>query len=200
MKVARKLGAGVAALASLALVSLSGGTAQASPGNWNLDTAYASNMCLDAAYVANDPVQNPWRNGDTVQMWHCNQQAQQGWIFHIQGYQPNGLPIFTITNQRSGLCLDMDISGGSVGGTGYDYYGHRVQLWTCNGWDNQLWYQGYGYAGDSVLQAGNGAKAGCGCDYLDAKNFGGWTPADDGDPVLVWDYIGYDAPQNWTWS
>ncbi|GHD87077.1 hypothetical protein GCM10010508_17450 [Streptomyces naganishii JCM 4654] len=41
---------------------------------------------------------------------------------------PSGVPAFTITNQRSGLCLDMDISGGTYHNISNDYKGHVVQL------------------------------------------------------------------------
>ncbi len=76
----------IAAMTALVMVDVSMGTAHASPGDWQLHTPYASNMCLDAAYAPGDPRQDPSKNGDKVQMWVCNGQAQQGWIFHPRPY------------------------------------------------------------------------------------------------------------------
>lgn len=201
----------VAAMTALVMVDVGMGTAHASPGNWQLHTPYASNMCLDAAYAPGDPHQDPSKDGDKVQMWVCNGQAQQGWVFHPVR-SPSGVPAFTITNQRSGLCLDMDISGGTYDNIPNDYKGHRVQLWHCitnNGQPeaNQVWYQLFGdYDGWARLQSGS--DYGGSFDFMDAKNYGGTDPSQNGDPVLVWDYYSPtlpdgrhgDAPQNWNWT
>ncbi|KJS61724.1 RICIN domain-containing protein [Streptomyces rubellomurinus] len=200
----RALRTSLTAVAALAMAWWAPGMAQANPGNWQLHTPYASNMCLDADYVAGSQTQNPWRNGDKVQMWVCNDQAQQGWLFHPVS-TPSGVPAFTITNQRSGLCLDMDISGGTHDNIPNDYLGHLVQLWHClndssgHPVPNQVWYQLSGdHDGWARLQSG--ADTGGTFNFMDAKNYGGTDPSQNGDPVLVWDYIPGDSPQNWNWT
>ncbi|MCW7538055.1 RICIN domain-containing protein [Aquabacterium sp. A7-Y] len=68
------------------------------------------------------------RDGGKVQLWACNGQPQQGWIF-----TPLGDNMWTIQNHLSGQCLDGDLNG-------IPNDGAIVQLWRCNGWLNQTWH------------------------------------------------------------
>jgi hypothetical protein len=63
--------------------------------------------------------------GTVVDIYTCNGGSNQLWQAHPDG---------SITNDESGLCLD--VSGqGTANGT-------KVDLWTCNGGTNQQWALG----------------------------------------------------------
>jgi len=71
------------------------------------------NKCLDA-------YQNGTSNGTKVVIYDCNSGTNQQWTLN-----PNG----SITNLRSGLCLDAAGAG----------KGALAQLWSCSGANNQQW-------------------------------------------------------------
>ena len=62
-------------------------------------------------------------NGTKVQLWDCNNQAQQNWRSYTDG---------TIRSSKNGKCLDADLN--TINGNGT-----KVQLWDCNGQPQQRW-------------------------------------------------------------
>jgi len=68
-----------------------------------------------------------------VQLWDCNNQAQQNWVVRSDG---------TIRSSKNGKCLDADVNNINTNGT-------RVQLWTCNGSRQQQWAITGGATGSS---------------------------------------------------
>lgn len=113
----------------LSAVCMSTPVAQGSPRLTPQSTAlyelynWPNDKCLDA---------NVWAinaDGDYVQLWQCNAQAQQSWSFDYN------LPSTPIVNGMSGLCLDADASGSNLGTDG-----DKVQLWHCNGEPQQQWW------------------------------------------------------------
>lgn len=70
--------------------------------------------CVDSAFGATTP-------GAFAIIWPCSSAANQ-WSLNANG---------TVTDVRSGLCLDVTQNGTSDGSP--------VQLWTCNGGENQVW-------------------------------------------------------------
>jgi hypothetical protein len=95
-------------------------------GNTGQFINQADGLCLDADV-------NHLGNGDKVQLWQCNGQAQQSWCFAgVLG--PGACSPFgnrTIVNFDDYLCLDARAQ--NLGP--YD----TVQLWSCNGRSNQNW-------------------------------------------------------------
>lgn len=81
-----------------------------------------SGACLD---VANGAIEN---ETDVIQ-WNCNAGAAQDWQFTDVG---DGY--YTLTNPKSGRCLDVDGTDGS--GTAD---GRNVWQYDCNGGDGQKW-------------------------------------------------------------
>ncbi|MET7451680.1 RICIN domain-containing protein [Streptomyces sp. NPDC005574] len=77
-----------------------------------------SQMCLDA-------YDNQTSAGTKVEIWSCNGQTNQQWLFNSNG---------TITGSQSGLCLD--VTGAATAN------GTLAELWTCNGQTNQQWTLG----------------------------------------------------------
>jgi hypothetical protein len=70
------------------------------------------------------------QNGTKVQLWQCNGWDNQAWYLNPIPGKPTGW--YTITNLGHNKCLDAD--NGTIGGNGT-----RVQMWDCNGWENQQW-------------------------------------------------------------
>jgi Ricin-type beta-trefoil lectin domain len=72
------------------------------------------------------------RNGGKVQLWACNWQSQQQWVFNPA---PASFPATTgwydlrMQGARS-YCLDADSNQGSANGT-------KVQVWSCLNGTNQ---------------------------------------------------------------
>lgn len=126
-------------------------------------------LCLDAEDDANG---NPNDNGDKVQLWDCNGQANQHWIVNI----PNTMSATgTVVNVASGKCLDAeDDANGNPNNNG-----DKVQLWTCNGSQNQQWFasdgDGFGNAYGLALDAEQDAKG---------------NPTENGDKVQLWQSTG----------
>ncbi|MFJ9846905.1 RICIN domain-containing protein [Kitasatospora sp. NPDC101155] len=89
------------------------------------------------------------------------------------------------TNNHGGKCLDGDLNGIGSNGT-------KVQLWDCNGWDNQAWYWTpvEGQSGTYTLQ--NGHSMQCLDGDLNTIN-------NNGAKVQLWGCNGWDN-QNWTWN
>ena len=81
----------------------------------------ARDRCLDADTHTGD------RNGTIVQLWTCNNSAQQRWVAtrNAQGY-------ITIKSRLNGRCLDADTHT-------LDRPSTIVQLWDCNGQSQQQW-------------------------------------------------------------
>jgi hypothetical protein len=85
----------------------------------------AASKCLDADATAGGV------NGNKIQIWDCNVQAQQSWTFWETS---PGSQVFYITNARyPSKCLDMDLNTFPSDGT-------KVQLWDCNYQKQQLFY------------------------------------------------------------
>jgi hypothetical protein len=187
-----RLAAALIIVAPLLAVIGMGAPAQAM-STWHIHVSYAGDgMCLDAADAPGDPHQDPTKDGDKVQMWQCNGAINQAWTFHETQTDP---PRFYITNDASGLCLDMNIANSDNSWTNFD--GRTVQLWHCNGWPNQTWAQEVAGNGDALLQSirDDGGTD----DFIDAQNFGGWNPGMNGDQLLVWGYND-GSTQSWYWN
>jgi alpha-galactosidase len=89
---------------------------RASNQQWTSDgqTLRALGKCLDSPATATP--------GTKVQIWDCNGGTNQQWTLNASG---------TISNVRTGLCLDVNGNATSNGTT--------VILWTCTGAPNQRW-------------------------------------------------------------
>ncbi|MFH8785181.1 RICIN domain-containing protein [Streptomyces roseoverticillatus] len=82
------------------------------------------NQCLDG-----DRTTIP-NNGAKVQLWGCNSWDNQSWYWTPVPNQPVGH--YTIQNGYRSQCLDGDLNT-------IPNNGAKVQLWACNGWNNQKW-------------------------------------------------------------
>ncbi|GAA1962092.1 hypothetical protein GCM10009838_18630 [Catenulispora subtropica] len=92
-------------------------------GSFTIYANVSVNACLDADATN-------MRAGGRVQVWACNGQPQQKWFpEYIYGgiIWHNGL--------NRGLVLDANNDGVQSPAT----WGDRVQLWTRNAWQNQIW-------------------------------------------------------------
>ncbi|MGW4651202.1 RICIN domain-containing protein [Kitasatospora sp. NPDC004289] len=128
-----------------------------------------SNRCLDA------DLNSIGGNGTKVQLWDCSGQAQQTWIWTPVAGQPVGY--YWIQTEYNHRCLDADLN--TIGGNGT-----RIQLWDCNGWDNQIWiWDGH------ALQTKKNARV------LDADLN---TIRYNGTYVQLWDRNG-GSQQTWVW-
>ncbi|MEW1839198.1 RICIN domain-containing protein [Nonomuraea angiospora] len=96
-------------------------------------------VCLDA------DTNTMGRDGTKVQLWECNDSAQQDWY-----YEPVNSSEAVIKNRRagSGYCLDADLNTIGRNGT-------KVQLWQCNGTPQELW-RGFGDINMKNVKAGTG--------------------------------------------
>ena len=81
---------------------------------------------VDLAGMCMDDNGNKTANGTKVQIWACNGNASQNWMF-VPGGSPGGAGTLTI----HGKCLDI-VSRGTANET-------KVQLYTCNSGANQQW-------------------------------------------------------------
>jgi hypothetical protein len=90
-----------------------------------------SGKCLDAENEPPSPT--PWNNGDTMQLWDCNGYGQQLWT---EG-PVNNDGFYGIQNDDTldTMCLD----GQADSNNNPNNNGDRVQLWQCNGQDQQMW-------------------------------------------------------------
>ncbi|MEU8545572.1 RICIN domain-containing protein [Streptomyces roseoverticillatus] len=82
------------------------------------------NQCLDGD---RNTIPN---NGAKVQLWGCNSWDNQSWYWTPVPNQPVGR--YTIQNGYRSQCLDGDLNT-------IPNNGAKVQLWACNGWNNQIW-------------------------------------------------------------
>ncbi|MER8186025.1 RICIN domain-containing protein [Kitasatospora sp. NPDC094015] len=114
-------------------------------------------------------------DGAKVQLWGCNGWDNQSWIWTPVSGQPIGY--YTIQNGHGGKCLDGDLNT-------INNDGAKVQLWGCNGWDNQMWI----WSGTTLRNA-HGGK--CLDGDLNTIN-------NDGAKVQLWGCNGWDN-QAWTW-
>jgi Ricin-type beta-trefoil lectin domain len=117
------------------------------------------NICLDADNSTLG------QNGTKVQLWQCNGWDNQAWFLVPIPNKPRGW--YTITNLgHNRKCLDAD--NGTIGGNGT-----RVQMWDCNGWENQQWLLFSNHTiqnaasrrcldGDSSTLPANGPRCSCG--------------------------------------
>ncbi|MDH6133831.1 hypothetical protein P3T37_003229 [Kitasatospora sp. MAA4] len=113
-------------------------------------------------------------NGGVVQLWDCN-----GWNNQVWDWVPstvNGAGWYTIQNDHGGQCLDGDLNG-------IPNNGAKVQLWGCNGWNNQQWAWG-----GATLVNGTGGQ----CLDGDLNTIG-----NNGGVVQLWACNGWDN-QAWT--
>jgi Ricin-type beta-trefoil lectin domain/Ricin-type beta-trefoil lectin domain-like len=84
-----------------------------------------SHRCLDA------DTNTIGGNGTKVQLWDCNGGPNQKWEWPGYAYGKSLLGS-TNRNAQSNRCLDADAN--TIGGNGT-----KVQLWDCNGRQNQFW-------------------------------------------------------------
>jgi hypothetical protein len=140
-------------------------------------------LCLDAE---NDSYDNPYNNGDHVQLWQCSGASNQQWIpYSISGGLEND---YIFKNAMSGLCLDAETDA-------YDNPnndGDPVQLWTCNKSLQQDW-QVYDNGADRTTTLVNGFTNQL---VLDAENDSYDNPSNNGDHVQLW-HERYTANQEW---
>ncbi|MDH6131998.1 hypothetical protein P3T37_001383 [Kitasatospora sp. MAA4] len=115
------------------------------------------------------------KNGAKVQLWGCNGWDNQGWNWTPAPGQPAGY--YVIQNGHGGQCLDGDLN--TIGNNGA-----KVQLWGCNGWDNQTWIWN-----GSTLRNQHGGQ----CLDGDLNTIG-----NNGAKVQLWGCNGWDN-QSWTW-
>jgi hypothetical protein len=75
------------------------------------------------------------RNGGKVQLWDCNFYSQQQWIFDPPPAPfPSTTSWYLLRMQGAhSYCVDADSTHGYANGT-------KVQVWFCNGNDNQKWH------------------------------------------------------------
>lgn len=172
--------------------SASGGAGHASPRDLNswseLQVQYFPKLpCLDA------DANGGGLDGNKVQVYGCNQWYNQEWSFQPNSYSNIGY--YQLMNRgwvAAGrhLCLDADASRTITNGT-------KVQLWTCNGQQNQSWYCTYVSSAscfsDLRLQTAGIVNGKLTVMCLDADLN---TIASDGGVAQVWACNGYD---NQTW-
>ncbi|GAA1153635.1 hypothetical protein GCM10009664_21990 [Kitasatospora gansuensis] len=115
-------------------------------------------------------------NGTRVQLWGCNGWSNQTWIWTPAPGQPVGY--YKIQTEKNYRCLDADL--GTINGNGT-----KVQLWDCNGWDNQIWI----WNGTTLQTLKNNR-------VLDADAN---TIPRDGTRVQLWDRNGWDN-QRWIFN
>lgn len=172
--------------------STSGGVGHASPRDEN------SWSELQVQYYPKAPCLDADTNGggldrNKVQLWKCNQQYNQEWSFQANSYTVYGY--FQLMNRgwvAAGrhLCLDADASSTITNGT-------KVQLWTCNGQQNQSWYcanvGSQTCFSDLRLQTAGIVNGNLTVMCLDADLY---TVANDGGRAQVWACNG-NANQEW---
>jgi hypothetical protein len=161
-------------------ILLSPGRASAAVTDYGPLTEQQTGRCLDV------PSPFPWSgfdNGDLLQVWDCNNGNQQQW--RMQFVRSSGTRLlWDIQVQRSGKCLDIDLSRIHDNGV-------RAQQWDCNNGDNQLWYFGASNA-PGWQQLINVASGKC----LDADISAGFIA--NGTSVQQWDCNpGPTANQEW---
>jgi hypothetical protein len=117
-------------------------------------------------------------DGDKVQIWACNGNANQRW-------HQNGNEIQNGDTSNGTFCLDA--TSQHIGD------GDQIQVWGCNGLTNQAWYStGNSGSPDGWRALSNGANRGL---CLDAN----WSTGalSDGDKVQLWSCNG-GGNQAWT--
>ncbi|MFI9270253.1 RICIN domain-containing protein [Kitasatospora sp. NPDC052896] len=145
----------------------------ASPETTYHTTAFTNNdgnECLDG-----DTNTIPHGNGAKVQLWACNGWSNQNWYWTPVAGMPVGY--YTIQNGDGGMCLDGDTNT-------IPNNGAKVQLWGCNGWNNQRWY----WNGSNLQNADGG-------ECLDGDTN---TIPNNGAKVQLWACNGWNN-QKWTW-
>jgi hypothetical protein len=93
---------------------------------WNQIINYNSGLCLAVGNSGSTA------QGTDVIQWQCNGATDQQWIFVFRGIYHSGLPVFSIHDRRSGLCLDVPHSSTTAG--------TALWQWACNGSDAQNWW------------------------------------------------------------
>jgi hypothetical protein len=112
-------------------------------------------------------------NGGVVQLWDCNGWDNQTWLWVPS--TTHGAGWYTIQNSHGGKCLDGDLNT-------IPNNGAVVQLWDCNGWNNQQWAWG-----GATLVNGTGGQC------LDGDLN---TIYNNGGKVQLWGCNGWDN-QSW---
>lgn len=116
-----------------------------------------------------------------VQLWSCNGQEQQHWVFHPVSGKPY---VYTITNVGGDdKCLDADT--GTIG-----HNGTIVHLYPCDNWIGQQWYISHPDEDQSILYLQNKASS----RFLDAASE---KAGQNGDPVQLWEWNGGRISQAW---
>jgi hypothetical protein len=138
-------------------------------------------LCLDAK---SDGSNNPNNNGDPVQLWTCKGTANQQWNLN-----ENADSYGTITNRARGKCLDAQTDPSH----NPNHPGDSVQLWDCNGGDQQQWEPVPLQNGSYELVNKYGLLV------LDAQTDSSHSPTQDGDRVQLWT-SSVLTPGNQQWS
>merc|ERR1712190_35418 len=130
----------------------------------------SNKMCLDLSAGHTS-------NGNAIELWECNGQESQQWLFHDWA-------IFYAADPSK--CID--IAGGEYAmGT----QGAKLQIWDCNGLTNQNW----GY--DSKLQTIYAARTSG--DASMCMDLAGGS-AKNGDVIQIWGCNGHTNQQWKLWS
>lgn len=90
--------------------------------------AVHSGKCLDLVGPSS-------ANGTRVHQWSCYSASNQNWRQESQGtrfVEGQQRTVYRFVNQYAHKCLD------NAGGSGAE--GNKIQIWECNGSNNQLWY------------------------------------------------------------
>lgn len=140
---------------------------------------WAAGKCLD---LSNG---NPY-DGAYIQLYQCNGTASQQWSFDTNTCTiDNGTRYCLLrSGVNSGYCLDADGNNINNGG--------KVQLWQCNGGDNQKWAPFSSSQGGVAFYLWAGSNL-----VLDANSS---CTGSDGCNIQIWTYWGgsnqrwYEAP------
>ena len=137
----------------------------------------SSGLCLDA------DTGTLHAKSTKVQLWTCNGQVQQLWVFHVAPGNPSA---WVITNTGGdNKCLDADT--GTI-----NHNGTIVHLYPCDNNAVQQWYLEQDSNGNLYLQSAAAAASG---KYLDAASE---RAGQNGDPVQLWAWNGGGASQRWS--
>jgi Ricin-type beta-trefoil lectin domain len=165
-----------ATLVGVIAFGASAATASATPETVEITNIY-DGRCLDAQL---DNTHSPSIPGDNVQLWSCNNQSNQNWIVN----NPGGWGTIQV-DYSPYLCLDAQTDSTHNPANNRD----RVQLWTCNGSQQQQWH--------TVSNGTNAVIEDAWLLVLDAENDSKHNPSQNGDPIQVWQPLANHSNQLW---
>jgi hypothetical protein len=100
---------------------------------YKIENYFGNHLVLDAE---NDQYDNPWSNGDKIQLWTWNGGCQQQWqIIDVGLDEQSGNQSYGIQSLCSGKVVDAENDAFGNPKTNGDY----VQLWDWNSTWNQVW-------------------------------------------------------------